>query len=290
MRGSKCLDFERAGVGIEGFLLGFGTMAATAEISVRRGARKPGHPWYPRYPQVRAWALSEEAKALAKRLAHGESLETDITETELFGAMHACAYRAAECTRSVNGNARHRPQWLRRRRLIRAHLVEKNRGLVYLGASRFRSMNVDRDELQSEGFLALVRAVDWFDPWRGIRFSTYAYNSISRAMMRFVRRAMRYRKLFPISFDVPIDTPPRDDMWSDLFVDRLHRALSENLGELTDRELHVLGKRFPTGDNPRLTLEEIGDRCGLSKERVRQIQNRALRKLRAVLEADPHLQ
>jgi len=66
--------------------------------------------------------------------------------------------------------------------------------------------------------------------------------------------------------------------------------MERNLAELTEREVDVLGRRFPVGDGPRLTLDEIGESFGLSKERVRQIQNRALAKLRSVLDMDPSLQ
>ena len=73
-------------------------------------------------------------------------------------------------------------------------------------------------------------------------------------------------------------------------MERLHRVLDRNLGELTDLESRILSKRFPADRAPRLTFQQIGDTVGLSKERVRQIQNIALSKLREVLAEDPVLQ
>ena len=70
----------------------------------------------------------------------------------------------------------------------------------------------------------------------------------------------------------------------------MQHALDANLGELTDMESRILAKRFPASDRRRSTLQEIGDAVGLSKERVRQLQNSALNKLREVLECDPVLQ
>ena len=68
------------------------------------------------------------------------------------------------------------------------------------------------------------------------------------------------------------------------------RVLDENLGELTDLETSILSKRFTSERQERLTFQEIGRSVGLSKERVRQIQNVALGKLRDVLQTDPVLQ
>ena len=88
----------------------------------------------------------------------------------------------------------------------------------------------------------------------------------------------------PFEVSEPVDTQ------TDLYVERLHRVLNENLGELDDMEARVLARRFPLDDDRRSTLGAIGQAVGLSKERVRQIQNAALRKLRVVLNADPILQ
>ena len=60
----------------------------------------------------------------------------------------------------------------------------------------------------------------------------------------------------------------------------LAEALSEILGTLTDREADVLRMRFGMFDGRTHTLEEVGQIFGVTRERIRQIENKAIRKLR----------
>ena len=60
----------------------------------------------------------------------------------------------------------------------------------------------------------------------------------------------------------------------------LAEALSEILGTLTDREAEVLRMRFGMADGRSHTLEEVGQMFGVTRERIRQIENKAIRKLR----------
>lgn len=59
-----------------------------------------------------------------------------------------------------------------------------------------------------------------------------------------------------------------------------NKALHEELGKLSEREEQVLRQRFGVGDGISHTLEEIGKELGVTRERIRQIETKALRKLR----------
>lgn len=56
--------------------------------------------------------------------------------------------------------------------------------------------------------------------------------------------------------------------------------IREALSILTDREKHIIKLRFGIGNEGPYTLEETGDRLGITRERVRQLQEKAIRKLR----------
>lgn len=65
--------------------------------------------------------------------------------------------------------------------------IEENLGLVHACARRFLGRGIDYDDLYQAGCLGLVKAVDGFDPKRGVRFSTYAVPVILGEIKRLFR-------------------------------------------------------------------------------------------------------
>jgi RNA polymerase sigma factor (sigma-70 family) len=222
-------------------------------------------------------------------------LSTDV-ETKLFQAFHMCGYLANREKRDNAGQETKRYRELAElRQRVRQRLVDANLGLVYELVGRNRFTNVDNDELVSDGLYALLQAVDAFNPWRGFRFSTYACNAILRAFIRHSMAESRYRQTAPISFDPDMDQGNSVQILHDtaqgLYTERLTSLLDGNELDMNETELFVLSRRFPSDPSrKRQTLEQIGQDIRVSKERVRQIQNGALLKLRSAMEADPVLQ
>jgi RNA polymerase sigma factor (sigma-70 family) len=205
------------------------------------------------------------------------------------------AYRGRRLTAKA---AREVLRWQRLADETRTYIVRANTSLVLAMARRSRNSGAEMGELVSEGNLALLRCVDKFDASRGFKFSTYACRAILASFSRAGAKAARHRAQFPTPFDPAMERSDHVETKRDRIehecVDELKRILFENSADLSSVERRVLTARFSL-DQPinnsaakpavrRKTLDQVGDLLGVSKERVRQIQNQAMIKLRAVLE------
>lgn len=183
-------------------------------------------------------------------------------------------------------------RWERAAHEIRSRIVRDNLPLVLAMTKRTRLRGVDPADLISEGSLALLRAANKFDCSRGYKFSTYACRAILKSFSRVATRTTRYRGHFPTEFDPMLEKSNyverrRMDVAGDC-VEELRTILEGNLGRLSDIEKRVIQARFALdGDDDVAkgkTLEQVGELIGVTKERVRQIQNKALGKLRLALD------
>lgn len=187
--------------------------------------------------------------------------------------------------------------WYRKAEELRVQIAATNLALVLAMAKRTRMTDIDFADLVSEGNMALLRAIDKFDASRGFKFSTYACRAILKAFSRSGVKFMRYRLMFPTDFDPKLERSDymdikRAGVESDC-ADEVKQILKENRAELTQVEHEVIRRRFAIDhassgqiDPVPLTLEQVGRIIGVTKERVRQIQNKALDKIRQSLESD----
>ncbi|MGF1634880.1 MAG: sigma-70 family RNA polymerase sigma factor [Phycisphaerae bacterium] len=173
---------------------------------------------------------------------------------------------------------------------FREYLVRTNLALVLAMAKRTRLGDVDFAEIVSEGNMALIRAVDKFNVDKGFKFSTYACRAILKAFSRTSLKHSRHKSRFPVEFEPDLEKSNWDevrrDQVEDDCVDELREIVNMNRANLTDVEATVIRRRFNwEGDTEKpLTLEEVGRIIGVTKERVRQIQNKALVKIRRTME------
>jgi len=181
-------------------------------------------------------------------------------------------------------------EWHRKFEHFREYLVRTNLALVLAMAKRTRLGDVDFAEVVSEGNMALLRAVEKFSIDRGFKFSTYACRAILKAFSRAALKANKHRTRFPVDFDPELEKSDwadrRRDAVEDDCIDELKAIVDRNLADLTNVEQTVIRQRFnwqQAQESP-LTLEEVGRIIGVTKERVRQIQNKALLKIRHVME------
>jgi RNA polymerase primary sigma factor len=186
--------------------------------------------------------------------------------------------------------------WHHKAEAYRDQIAQTNLALVLAMAKRTRMTEVDFGELVSEGNMALLRAIDKFDAARGFKFSTYACRAIIKGFSRLGMKQSKIRSMFPTDFDTKLERSDylekrRDTHESDC-VEEIRDIIRENRAELSQIEQEVIEHRFGVGnhgaqhDGTALTLDQVGKLIGVTKERVRQIQNKAMEKIRNTLESD----
>lgn len=174
-------------------------------------------------------------------------------------------------------------------------LAERNLGFVVSVARKFALRGARLDDLVQEGNVGLMKAIEHFDPKKNVRFATYAVWWIRAYITRYIkdnrsqvrggeleRGAMR-----DVSLDAPLDddgdntflekiadaAPTADEAFLSNERDvEVQEALSKVRKRIGDMGWDILQERL-TQDKPR-TLEELGARWGVSRERVRQVELR----------------
>lgn len=233
----------------------------------------------------------------------GTVLLTAKEERVLFLQFNYCRYRVCKLKAQIGDGpikadlALELLEWHRRAEVLRDQIAQTNLALVLAMGKRTRLSEVDFGDLVSEGNMALLRAIDKFDVARGFKFSTYACRAILKAFSRAGVKLSKYRSMFPTDFDPKYEKSDYVEIKrmevEDDCADEIRKIIQENRAELTDIEQEVIEHRFAIGrkrqDQPEgepLTLEQVGKIIGVTKERVRQIQNKALDKIRQSLEVD----
>jgi RNA polymerase primary sigma factor len=199
-------------------------------------------------------------------------------------------------------------------------LVEANLLFVVSYAKRYRGLGVSFLDLIHEGNLGLLEAARRFDPSRNVKFITYAVWWVREAMTHVLAdqtRAFSFPpKLFSalyrvhgaspdVSLSEPVtfggrDGPSRElgdllaqDGTLPVEEEMIHQSDMEELAaalrDLDGKEREIVRLRFGLEDEQPRTLQEIGDRLHLSRERVRQIESRAKEKLRRSARLRSHL-
>ena len=205
----------------------------------------------------------------------------DEVTRDLARRMHYAGWRASTTIRQ--GEA---ARWSRRYFDLRDKIVVGNRKLVYRAVRRRMAQSNRTEDLIGDCHIVLIQAVAAYNPWLGIRFSTYAFTCLIRALSRLSQKQGNDW----LSRALSIDSAPEaerqnvleEPSWTGL--PRIDDYLREDHPLLTSREKAIIARRFQLIETTAgHTLEEVGRAMGLSKERVRQVQASALGKLRAVL-------
>lgn len=182
-------------------------------------------------------------------------------------------------------------------------LVSDNLNFVKAIANKYTGRGLEFDDLASEGYMAMVQAAQKFDASRGTQFVGYAAPFIRKAMEQAIDqqagicRIPKSEQVFTnrsagssVSIDQPLSEGSKVSLL-DILVNKdalladestefrlLMKDLQDCMAYLDEREKEVVEKFYGIG-RAHVTLAEIGEDMNLKRERVRQIRDKALRKI-----------
>lgn len=178
----------------------------------------------------------------------------------------------------------------------RNKLIEHNLRLVAHIAKKYFVPNGDQDDLVSIGTIGLIKAVNTYQPDKGIRLATYASRCIENEVLMYLRRIRH--QTGELSLSETLDTDPEgnslslmdvlcsdDDMTENLATKDACALLKECLDSvLTEREREIIALRYGLdGEEPK-TQREVAALCGISRSYVSRIEKKALKKLEKLLD------
>jgi RNA polymerase sigma factor (sigma-70 family) len=170
---------------------------------------------------------------------------------------------------------------------VRDQLIACNLRLVVSIAKRHAGAGDNFFELLSDGNMSLMRAVDKFDYARGNKFSTYASWAIMKNFARSIPEERIHRERYMTGsedvFDAKADV--RSDESEQLqAAEQAAKRVNRLLDHLEPREREIIRLRAGLDAPEGMTLEQIGHKLGITKERVRQLNVRIMKKLKDIAE------
>lgn len=157
-------------------------------------------------------------------------------------------------------------------------LVEENMGFVVAMAKQYANKGVAFDDLVSEGYIGLIKAAGKYDSTKGAKFTSYAANYVRQSMMQAL--GMNDCPLNDNASTRLEGIASRVEETDSLAeIAAVNGNLTDALSVLNERERTVIAHCYGVG-KPLMTLAEIGEKMGVSRERVRQIRKKAIRHLR----------
>ena len=168
-------------------------------------------------------------------------------------------------------------------------LVYHNLRFVVNIAKNYRNSNVPFADIISEGNLGLIRAAHKFDSTKGVKFISYAVwwikNSINECIEKYNRdnETLSYDDY---TINKCTDLDHKFEQINEDFEEKINNiqsrkdAIESLMKCLHEREIKILTLFFGLNGGREMTLEEVGKEMCLTNERVRQIKDGALSKLK----------
>ncbi len=173
---------------------------------------------------------------------------------------------------------------------VKNFLIRSNLRLVVSIAKKHVKPSSNFFEMVSDGNMSLIRAIEKFNYTLGNKFSTYATWAIMKNFARSIPAEHKQLDRFRTGHD-EIFSGSRDDranqFQQEMINQTQHSLIMSILDRLDNREKDIILHRFglEQGTEPE-TLEQVGNRLGVTKERIRQLESRALRKLKKIAQVE----
>jgi RNA polymerase primary sigma factor len=171
---------------------------------------------------------------------------------------------------------------------IKDQLINCNMRLVVSIAKRHSGQTDNFFELLSDGNVSLIRAVEKFDYSRGNKFSTYGSWAIMKNFARSIPEERNRRERYVTGTEELFDAAPdnrTDEQECLASAEQASYKVNRLLEYLDPREREIIRMRAGLDSNAEgMTLEKIGEKLGITKERVRQLNVRAMKKLRSLVD------
>lgn len=148
--------------------------------------------------------------------------------------------------------------------------------LVYSIALKYKNDFVDFDDLIQEGFIGLYKAQKNFNPDKKVLFKTYAYYWIKKQILSYLKKQNKFEILSFNEIDLDSLKYNEDFNEENILLSNLQKKIDFDNYCLTKLETEILKLCF----YEKLPFREISKRLDLSTERVRQLYQRAIRKIK----------
>jgi RNA polymerase primary sigma factor len=247
------------------------------------------------YEAARAKLMAQQHSGVPAELLplYGTPLLNKEQEQHLFRKMNYLKHQARQLQLSIDPDKARATDLdkledlLKQSQKVKDLLINANMRLVASIAKKHARPTDNFFELLSDGNLSLIKAVEKFDYSRGNKFSTYASWAIMKNYARSLpdEKVKRDRFLTGTEdyFDAVADN--RTDEQRELITaESKKRQVHHLLDRLDERERRIMQLRYGINSERGLTLEQVGQREGITKERVRQIEARGLLKLKTLAE------
>ncbi len=213
-------------------------------------------------------------------------------EQDLFRRYNYLKFKAARALNTIDPHEATEEQFesiaskMRQIELFRQRIIQANLRLVVSIAKRHMGNTKNLFEIISDGNVSLMRAVEKFNYALGNRFSTYATWAIVKNYARTIPEQHYHNAKYVTGQDTILDHAAEAATEETHASDRsrVRELLEAGMEKLSERERDIVRNHFGLAiEGQTMTLEQLGKRFGVTKERIRQIEKRALTQMREVL-------